>query len=228
MERGGNGAAVGTLLAGTTPIWRDPKHLASPRYLWRGHITYSIAENLHFVFVTPMSSKQKSPPKPRAKLPNGAIARLSKALECSPRHAQTLVKAGCPIDPLEAASWRKAQQDPGGANTAELLRKARVKLVTEQERRIKLENDVRAGQLIDCEQVDAESIHTGLAVRGALLALENSLAGSLVGLPHSKIRETLHREFHKVLSLLHKGRYYDSPGVLEHVLKFYPNYVERV
>ena len=174
-----------------------------------------------------MANKPKTPPKPRRKLPNGTIAKLAAALQCSPRHASTLVSAGCPTEISAALQWRKDQHAGGGHDTAELLRQARVKLVTEQERRIKLENDVRAGQLIDSAQVDAESIHTGLAVRGALLALENSLAGSLVGLPHSKIRETLHREFHKVLSLLHKGRYYDSPGVVEHVRAFYADYKER-
>ena len=170
-----------------------------------------------------MSSK----PKPRRKLPNGTIAKLAAALQCSLRHASILVSLGCPTDPAQALEWRKAQHVGGGHDTAELLRQARVKLVTEQERRVKLENDVRAGQLIDVAQVDAESTHTGIAVRSALLALENSLAGSLTGLPHSKIRETLHKEFRAVLVLLHKSRFYDSPGVKDHVLKFYPNYVER-
>ena len=166
-------------------------------------------------------------PKPRRKLPNGTIAKLAAALQCSLRHTSTLVSLGCPTDPAQALEWRKAQHVGGGHDTAELLRQARIKLVDQQERRIKLENDVRAGQLIDSAQVDAESIHTGLAVRGALLALENSLAGSLVGLPHSKIRETLHREFRKVLTLLHSGKFYDSPGVLEHVKAFYADYKPR-
>jgi hypothetical protein len=175
-----------------------------------------------------MSSKPKSPPKPRRKLPNGTIARLSKALGVTARHAQTLVKAGCPIEPLEAVAWRKSQQDPGGANTAELLRKARVKLVNEQERRIRLENDEKAAILIDVRQVDAEAIHTGLAVRGALLALESSLPGAVLGLrSYGDIRELLHKEFRAILMQLHQGRFFDAPGVVEHVKAFYPDYKER-
>jgi hypothetical protein len=45
-ERGGNGAAVGALLAGTTPIWRDPKHLAKPGLYCRAAKTYEFPGNI--------------------------------------------------------------------------------------------------------------------------------------------------------------------------------------
>jgi hypothetical protein len=108
-------------------------------------------------------------PKPRRKLPNGTIAKLAAALQCSLRHTSTLVSLGCPTDPAQALEWRKAQHVGGGHDTAELLRQARVKLVTEQERRVKLENDVRAGHR-SASASDKASARAELARRGATLS----------------------------------------------------------
>ena len=164
-------------------------------------------------------------PKPKSKSvrrESGSLVKLQDALGLSKRRVSVLLAAGMPSDPQAALAWRSEKEN---GDTVVALRRERIALVRQQERKARLEADVSEGRLVDRDHVHAETTHDALAVRGSLIALENDLPGKLLGLrTHGEIRRVLHTELRKILNKLAEGEYYRAPGVLEAVRAFYPHY----
>jgi hypothetical protein len=164
-------------------------------------------------------------PKPK-KQPNrresGTLTKLQEALKLSKRRVSVLLAAGMPDDPAAALAWRDAKDN---GDTVVALRKERIALVRQQQRKARIEADLSEGLLMPITQAHAESVHDACAVKAALLSLENTLPGKLSGVrDYSAIRELLHNEFRAVLNLLADGSFHRAEGVLEIVRQFHPNY----
>jgi hypothetical protein len=157
--------------------------------------------------------------------PNLSTAELAAGLQLSVRRVQQLVALNMPTASIEAAqAWRQAQPSVAG-DSAETLRQHRIALLSEQTRKAKLAADEQEGLLVSRAHAEAEALHIGLAVKGALLALETTLPGALLGMrSYGEIRATLHREFFKALDCLASGELFRAAGVLAIVRQHYPDF----
>lgn len=168
-----------------------------------------------------MSTRPK-PKKQQNRRESGTLNKLQDALGLSKRRVSVLLSAGMPDQPEAAIAWRNSREND---DSVLALRKQRIALVRQQERRARLEADVAEGKLVSRDFVHAENTHNALAVRGSLLALENSLPGKLLGLRgHNEIRHMLHVELRAILERLAEGEFYRTEGVLEAVRQYYPGF----
>jgi hypothetical protein len=170
-----------------------------------------------------LMNTKPAPKKQQNRRASGTLNKLQDALGLSKKRVSVLLKAGMPSDPQAALAWRSEKEN---GDTVVALRKERIALVRQQERRARLEADVAEGRLVSRDHVHAETTHDALAVRGSLIALENDLPGKLLGLrTHGEIRRVLHTELRKILNKLAEGEYYRAEGVLEIVRQYHPGYV---
>lgn len=88
-----------------------------------------------------------------------------------------------PVHSIEAAlQWRSEKAKESGGDLKDQLTQARIKLVKEQERRIKLENDVAVGKTVyraDCAEA---WIRAGAAINSALRAAATEIPRVCLGL----------------------------------------------
>ena len=129
------------------------------------------------------------------------IAEIATALKLTPRRISQLKLEGLPTHSIEAAqAWRAEQGDADDSATA--LRKARISLLKAQGEKARLELSLRKGELLDRREAESDWTSIALAIRAAMLALENSLAPALHGLNPNQMREVLHRELYRILNTL--------------------------
>jgi len=133
---------------------------------------------------------------------------LADALSISVRRVSELKKAGMPCHTISAAkAWRGKQAASlrSKSDSAEELRRKRIKLVAEQTKREELENSRRRNELMPRSEHVELSIASAVAAKMALWSLINSLPPVLAGLPETPIAMILEREFRQVLERLHHG-----------------------
>jgi len=142
----------------------------------------------------------KPSPKKTASLP--PLKTLAAALGVSVRRVSQLKAAGMPSDSIKSAlAWKMTQ--PGVADTsAERLRAERILLVAEQRTKIRIENDVRRGELVTVGSVQASAIRMTSTAKGELMKLTSELPPQLVGLDAAAISKRLRSAITAVLTRL--------------------------
>jgi DNA-binding transcriptional MerR regulator len=114
-------------------------------------------------------------------------AELAAALEVSGRRISQLKAIGLPVHSLEAAlEWRKAQH--GADDSAAELRRRRIALLKQQERRARIEADAAEGKLMSRAVVKAEAEGIAAAVSAFARKIERELPQLLLGLPLERSR----------------------------------------
>jgi hypothetical protein len=145
---------------------------------------------------------------------------IAERLGVSVRRVSQLKEAGLPSHNLDAAAEWKKNHVSTATDSAELLRQGRVKLVFQQERRAKLENDIRAGHLILRTEVYASGLAVTSEAKRAFLNLLNTLPPELCGLPsETAIFKVLRGRFYTVLENLSNGKY-ATPEIKETIDSF--------
>jgi len=132
----------------------------------------------------------------------GTVKRLCESLNLSRQRVTALLAAGMPDEPEAARLWRENQSR---ADSAEELRRHRIALLKQQERRAKLEADRAAGELMARSEHIEVSIRCATAARCALWSLINTLPPEVAGLDEPRIARRLEEHFREVLDRLHHG-----------------------
>ena len=89
-----------------------------------------------------------------------------------------------PVHSIDAAkAWRADQAKEKGGNTKDELDRARIKLVKEQELRIKYQNEESAGRLVSRDECREEWTRIGSAISAMLTAAESEIPRVCSGLP---------------------------------------------
>ena len=115
------------------------------------------------------------------------IADIAEALEISTRRVSQLKDEGMPTITIEAAkAWRADQAKEKGGNTKDELDRARIRLVKEQELRIKYQNDESAGRLVSRDECREEWTRIGSAISAMLTAAESEIPRVCSGLELSQ------------------------------------------
>lgn len=108
---------------------------------------------------------------------------IASGMGISRRRVSQLKEEGMPVHSIEAAlQWRSEKAKESGGDLKDQLTQARIKLVKEQERRIKLENDVAVGKTVyraDCAEA---WIRAGAAINSALRAAATEIPRVCLGL----------------------------------------------
>ena len=111
------------------------------------------------------------------------LAEIAADLNISTRRVSQLKEEGMPIHTLEAArQWRSDKTKEGGGDLKDQLTQARIKLVKEQERRIKLENDEAVGKTVSRADCVEAWIRAGTAINSALRAASIEIPRVCMGL----------------------------------------------
>jgi len=112
-------------------------------------------------------------------IPTPSTAQLATVLGVSTRRIAQLRKSGLPCDSVAAAvEWRAAQHT---TDTAEELRRQRIKLIESQRRKIDLENFARSGELVPFGSVKESLVGITSRARGELLRMASDLPPILAG-----------------------------------------------
>lgn len=157
----------------------------------------------------------------RHKRANGALAALAESLDLSSRHTSALLARGMPEDPDEARAWREAQPTGDASDSSERLRLARIRLCDEHRRRAEIQNDQALGELVSRGSVESSCLAITACTKVALLNLQNTLPGMLVGLASEpEIQRILRREFYDILQRLSDGEFFQAPAVLKIIESF--------
>lgn len=115
------------------------------------------------------------------------LADIAESLEISTRRVSQLKEEGMPVVSIEAAkAWRSDQAKEKGGSIKDELDRARIKLVREQELRIKLQNDEASGRLVSRDECREEWTRIGSAISAMLTAAESEIPRVCSGLPLAK------------------------------------------
>ena len=136
----------------------------------------------------------------------GTLDPLAAALKVSKRRVSQLLAEGMPSDPAAALKWREEKQS--GDGSPEELRRQRIELVREQRRKLKLENEVRAGHLVSAASVQASATNVAATARNRLLKSANDLPPRLAGLGEVAILKILRAEYLEILTDLSNPQSY--------------------
>jgi phage terminase Nu1 subunit (DNA packaging protein) len=111
------------------------------------------------------------------------LPEIAAALEVSTRRVSQLKEVGMPVHTIEAAlQWRSDKDKESGGDLKDQLVQARIKLVKEQERRIKLENDAAVGKTVYRAECVEAWIRAGAAINSALRAAATEIPRVCLGL----------------------------------------------
>lgn len=115
------------------------------------------------------------------------LADIAEALEISTRRVSQLKEEGMPVISIDAAkAWRADQAKEKGGSIKDQLDKAKLKLIQEQELRIRLENDETTGKLVSRAECREEWTRIGAAISAMLTAAESEIPRVCSGLPLSQ------------------------------------------
>lgn len=115
------------------------------------------------------------------------LADIAAGLEITSRRVSQLKDEGMPVHSVEAAlQWRSEKAKENGGNLKDQLTQARIKLVKEQERKIRIENDLARGRMIDRGEVTEMLIRLGTVMNSALGAASQEIPRVCLGLPLEK------------------------------------------
>ncbi len=144
--------------------------------------------------------------------PKITLKTLAAGLGLSTRRTSELKRLGMSCDSVESAkAWRDRQS---GGNSVETLRARRIQVLEETRLKLKMENDVRAGKLIDSDEVQTSVMNTMAGARLALTkALLHDAPPRLEGLPANRIARELKGVLMDILNQLSHAPFYDSPEV---------------
>jgi hypothetical protein len=124
--------------------------------------------------------------KPALKKPPTTAA-LAAALEITGRRVSQLKLAGMPVHSIEAAlEWRRAQH--GSDDSAAELRRRRIALLRQQERRARIEADLSEGKLVSRAEAEAEFRGIAHVLNVFARRLENEIPQLCLGLPLDRSR----------------------------------------
>jgi transposase-like protein len=102
----------------------------------------------------------------------------------------------------DTAVRARVDQVAGKAGTDCKLKVQRLRKLTAEADRIMMENTVRAGQLIDANEVRESILRVVSAARGELLKLPSDLAPRVEGLPAAQVQAIIRDEIFAVLTRL--------------------------
>jgi hypothetical protein len=151
------------------------------------------------------------PNEPTKKPTNRALA---DCLGISVRRVNELKRAGMPGTSLAAAeAWRlsQASQQRQRGDTAEELRIRRIRLLEQQERRVRIDADEREARLVSRDELDRETMEVVSACRAGMLNLVGVFPPQAEGLPAGAIAKILHDALFELLDGMCHGDFYDSP-----------------
>jgi hypothetical protein len=124
--------------------------------------------------------------KPALKKPP-TTAELAAALEVSGRRISQLKAIGLPVHSVAAAqAWRRAQH--GSDDSAAELRRRRIALLRQQERRARIEADLSEGKLVSRAEAEAEFRGIAHVLNVFARRLENEIPPLCLGLPLDRSR----------------------------------------
>ena len=138
----------------------------------------------------------------------GALIAIAAALGVTVRRVSMLKKEGLPTDSVEAAvKWKAARegQASGRRDSAEELRRKRIALLAQQERKARLEADREEGRLIEINAAKQLFLAVALETKSHLRQLENELPCLLEGTDAAAIRRVLRERFDGMLNSLSKS-----------------------
>jgi phage terminase Nu1 subunit (DNA packaging protein) len=129
-----------------------------------------------------------------------AQADLAAALGVTARRVRQLIVDGMPSHSLEAAmAWRKAEST---SDSAEALRRARIKLVEAQREKVEIENARLSRELLPEKEVREKIIRVVSAIRSEFTKLPSELPPRISGLAEPAIQRVLRDEIYAVLDRL--------------------------
>jgi hypothetical protein len=134
---------------------------------------------------------------------NGAIVALTTGLNITPSHVHKLLKLGMPDTVPEAQAWRSARA--AGDDSAQTLRRERILLVREQREKIAVENQLRAGELIDLNEFGKTLFRVTFEAKMGFMKLSNDLPPRLEGQTAATICKIMRAEIIAVLRDLSDG-----------------------
>ena len=140
-----------------------------------------------------------------------SLKELAAALGCTVRRVSQLKTLGMDASTIEAAQRWRDRKSATGEISADQLRAARYRLIEEQRRRCRIENDVRDGELVTVASVMSDTLAVCQATKAAFLGLTNHLPPILEGLTAPQICRVLRENFNRVLGEMHRGQYYSNP-----------------
>jgi hypothetical protein len=141
---------------------------------------------------------KKSTPQPKATPPTQA--ELAAAMHITARRVRQLIVDGMPSHSLEAAlAWRKAEST---SDSAEALRRARIKLVEAQREKVEIENARLSRELLPEKEVREKIIRVVSAIRSEFTKLPSELPPRISGLAETAIQRVLRDEIYAVLDRL--------------------------
>jgi hypothetical protein len=148
------------------------------------------------------------------KPPAATIKSIADALGVTPRRVSQLRQAGMPCDTIAAAeSWR-SRKSAAGEISVDALRKARFHLIESQQRKIDLENRLRAGELMPVSECYEGGLIIGSGMKAALLRLMNDLPPRLEGCTAIEIFRVLKDAFYAMLRDASESNFFfDTPEV---------------
>jgi hypothetical protein len=130
---------------------------------------------------------------PKQKTQNGSprivptLEEIAESLAVSTRRVSQLKVEGMPVHSIDAAqAWRTAQAKADGGDFKDQLIQARIKLVREQERRIRYENEEASGRLVSRAECAEAWTRVGCAVAAMLRVVESEIPRACLGLPIHK------------------------------------------
>jgi hypothetical protein len=124
--------------------------------------------------------------KPALKKPPTTAA-LAAALEITGRRVSQLKLAGMPVHSVAAAqAWRRAQH--GSDDSAAELRRRRIALLKQQERRARIEADQAEGKLMSRAEAEQEFRGIAYALNAFCAKLENEIPPVVLGLTIERSR----------------------------------------
>jgi hypothetical protein len=131
------------------------------------------------------------------------LAEIADALEITVRRVSQLRLEGMPVSSAQDAQrWREARS---GDDSVVELRRRRIGVLKQQERRARIEADQVENKLILRSEVAERDIVTASAVKAFLLKLENEIPFLCLGLPIEKAREVSKREIRKIWTAFAQG-----------------------
>jgi phage terminase Nu1 subunit (DNA packaging protein) len=144
-----------------------------------------------------MPAKKK---KPEKKSDTPTQADLAASLGVTARRVRQLIVDGMPSHSLEAAmAWRKAEAT---SDSAEALRRARIKLVEAQREKVEIENARLSRELLPEKEVREKIIRAVSAIRSEFTKLPSELPPRLSGLAEPAMQRILRDEIYSVLERL--------------------------
>ncbi len=122
-------------------------------------------------------------PPSKSRRANGTVKALAEALDITNRQVSTLLRQGMPEDVSAALDWKASQTN---RDTSDELRSAKIRVLHEQEQRLKLQNEASRNELISRAEVHEMFVALGSAINVFCERASREIPNEVLGLSIEK------------------------------------------